>query len=245
MSSRSWMRSSVSPWPEAKTASRVAEVTKNLVSMLKTLVPTMRVPPAPAVSGQGQQSPRRSRPRAPEPRPWPHGVAARARRTARDRPTGPASARRDNLRGQRRAPLPRQTRRRHPPTGDDSAVASVPRPRCRRGTRAAPRTRPHVERATPELDCRVSPSSLRGAMRALGGSRSSGEGRRHLRNRAARLHASLYAKQHPALHLVVEQLAGTTLDQRCDRPEQRPDDRDLAGEWLEPAAAGPGDQACL
>src|SRR5664280_324306 len=97
----------------------------------------------------------------------------------------------------------------------------------------------------PELDRRVSPSSPPDAMRALGRFRSWGGSRRHLRNRAARLHASLYAKQHPALHVVVEQLAGTTLDQRCDRPEQRPDDRDLPGEWLEPAAVGPGDQAGL
>ena len=179
----------------------------------------MRVPRAAAASGQGQQSPRRSRPRAPGPRLSPHEVAARARRTARDRPTPPASARRGSLRGQRRAHLPRHTRKRRPPKGDDFAVASVPKPRCRRGTRAVPRTKTHAGRAMPELDRRVSPSSPPDALRALGRSRSWGGSRRHLCNRAPRLHAGLDANQHPALHVVVEQLSETTLDQRCDRPE--------------------------
>ena len=64
--------------------------------------------------------------------------------------------------------------------------------------------RTHAGRAMPEPDRRVSPSSPPAAMRAVGRRRSWGGTRRHPRDRAARLRASLDAKQHAAFHIVVE-----------------------------------------
>ena len=71
-----------------------------------------------------------------------------------------------------------------------------------------------ARRAMPSLDRRASPSSApEHAHPRPGASRSCGGRLEDLRTPVARLHAGLDALQHARLHVVVEQLAGTALDQ--------------------------------
>ena len=181
-----------------------------------------RMRPGLAVSGLGQPSPRRSRPRAPGPRPLPRGAVARARRTGRDRPTRPASARWGSLRGRARARRPRRVGTQHPPRGVRSAGASGPRSRCRRDTRAVPPTKTRARHAMRERDRRASPSPPPDALRARYRCRSCGWGLRHPRLRVGALHR-LDGERPP--RSPCRELSGTTLVQRGVRPEHRPDDR--------------------
>ena len=136
-----------------------------------------RAQQAPAVSVRGQQFRRCLGRRAPGLPPSPLGVARRARRTGRDRPTQPGATRPGNSRDPPRAPLPRYQGRRRSPQDVDLADPSGRTPRCSRGTRAGPRTMRRARRAMPSRGSRVPPTSWsQYPGRSVAGAERSGDG---------------------------------------------------------------------